>query len=1316
MSESQQSPGTSHSSSQYNHLGSARFSQSKNQRSSEASFLSSIFVSSGTATSAASTPPPAAAADTQPQQNAATGSTNPRSSCDAKKPPFGGAAHNNKPSPHQHQNTAAQPTAANMHCSAPSVEGGSDPAGTGAGDEGGGDEGGGSGSSSIPASTDDPPEPPSAPEDQPLIAASPAPMGDATTAAVNKPPELPSGDQSGESATPKSIRRAKEAVYQRHEHYLTNMSPESIRRSAPRIDVPTTTVEQPLTATSTANLVPASGVGGSPCSPHQIGGGFPTTAVPQPNIALPEFQQDFGAATSKREGEQEEEEVATDEPASSRVPPAATEWLLSHKQFAPMALKGSRRAAGGGLDWGQASLLISSLHRKSNADSFLRSKAASFHQQLNISRHNSSTSHALEMIPSSSWMDFGTPIFGDDPDFMNKLTTPTTQSPFGGIGSMFPMSFSSPMDSPRLPQHHHQRERRALNLATEYLLHFERTLSLATAKAFPVPTADKARQQLVSIWNVQYQELLQNSQQQSSLEGGLSIANPCQLPPPSTVANYDLNTTEALDIDEGQIKSVSYFAATPFGTSLNIGNATIARQRRKLYAALNRSYRDSSKHHGKQQPAAQQLSAQTTPPSATPLDPEIIGMVDPSSIDRPPSRLIDHHAHRKSPTRGGRDHNNNNKSASRSKSPNHQRRHQPKKGGHRTKHSRRGAASNSPTMEPSMSANTMGEPSFSSGGGMTHHTSTEAVTSLDGGKTTNSSSDRPSAKRPNKCFFTPPPMAICTMITMFGENARRVQAEAAQDEDIIISSSSATTDEELDDDLDGDGNDANDDLEDDDEEGRAKRTEMAARRARIERKQRRKLLRGTGPQKQANAAEEKRNKRGVVYQLGVSLLGAVGLRPDSDSNFIDSERDYMAALTGEGSIVIPPTSSAFKPVGELSPTSLVGPVGFSATNDDVPASFLAATNSVGPAYLSDSQLLQVASFRHETLVSSLNSFDAQFASNPQILAALAGAATHGVVPYDGDGFTLETVANTADGTNRQSDPSKLRDLRQRNFYYDTQLAKKLRRDLPVNRDAYYLDNPDEASDRRRKIVSMSASMVPYKCSIVPFIDEAVKKEDVNNQFFIHHPELEARGIKLTHIRKLKSTLLHQLCWDDPSSKIDVSTVAYACWYLERLVLQGFVTKANRKAVAAVCMVLAVKYWETGLANPNKKEGLNSKIAYTYKKLESCLGVPVKKVRRSELSVYAALDFALVAPDPSIVKQHIERLLQEVYVTLGEYFQTTFEELDSAMAKGVCTFSDEDEDDNRKERYDTDSDDEERRSGQSTASDAASSTSTKANHF
>eukprot|EP00658_Telonema_sp_P-2_P017689 TRINITY_DN16892_c0_g2_i4.p1 TRINITY_DN16892_c0_g2~~TRINITY_DN16892_c0_g2_i4.p1 ORF type:complete len:614 (-),score=91.30 TRINITY_DN16892_c0_g2_i4:157-1998(-) len=533
-----------------------------------------------------------------------------------------------------------------------------------------------------------------------------------------------------------------------------------------------------------------------------------------------------------------------------------------------------------------------------------------------------------------------------------------------------------------------------------------------------------------------------------------------------------------------------------------------------------------------------------------------------------------------------------------------------------------------------------------------------------------------------RCFYNPPPLAICSVITMFGENARRVAAEAAQDEDIIISSCSASTDEDLDDDLDRDPEGAIDDLEDDDEEGRAKRTEMAARRARIERKQRRKLLRGTGgPNRQNN---ENERKRGIIYNMGVSLLGAVGLRPDGgDSSLIDGERqqDYMAALTGEGSVIIPSHSSAYKAVGDLSPSSLQAPEYNELTSDVAPAS-----GGVAPAFLSESQLLRAAAFREDTLTSSLTRYDTQFTSNPQLLAALAGASVaRGALPYDGDGVTLENVLVVSGRGGVQAapaDPNNQRPNRQRNFYYDVQLAEKLRRDLPVNRDAYYLDNPDEASDRRRKIVTMGPSMVPYKCSIVPFIDEIVKKEDVNNQFFIHHPELEARGIKLTHIRKLKSVLFRQLCWDSDSSYIDVSTVAYAVWYLERLVLKGYVTKANRKAVAAVCMVLAVKYWETGLANANKKEGLNSKIAFTYKKLESCFGVPIKKMRRSELSVYAALDFALVAPDPSIVKQHIERLLEEVYVTMGEYFQTTFEELDSAMAKGVCVYDDDGENSHR----------------------------------
>ena len=44
----------------------------------------------------------------------------------------------------------------------------------------------------------------------------------------------------------------------------------------------------------------------------------------------------------------------------------------------------------------------------------------------------------------------------------------------------------------------------------------------------------------------------------------------------------------------------------------------------------------------------------------------------------------------------------------------------------------------------------------------------------------------------------------------------------------------------------------------------------------------------------------------------------------------------------------------------------------------------------------------------------------------------------------------------------------------------------------------------------------------------------------------------------------------------PDIDLEASSVALAFIYLEKLIMKGFVTKANRKVVSAACLVLAAK--------------------------------------------------------------------------------------------------------------------------------------------
>lgn len=204
--------------------------------------------------------------------------------------------------------------------------------------------------------------------------------------------------------------------------------------------------------------------------------------------------------------------------------------------------------------------------------------------------------------------------------------------------------------------------------------------------------------------------------------------------------------------------------------------------------------------------------------------------------------------------------------------------------------------------------------------------------------------------------------------------------------------------------------------------------------------------------------------------------------------------------------------------------------------------------------------------------------------------------------------------------------------------------------LKAYSDAYYIDHPDVVGERRRHVVSAPS----YRLSIITFAEDETIKRELNEQFVLQHPSLEAKLLKLTHIRRLKMELL-QVAIGDPNSPIDISTVAHAIWYLERLVEAQRVTKSNRKTVAAVCLLLAIKFWETGLATTSKNS-LKAKIQYGIDRMEQRLGVNPKKAKESEFRVYAALDFSLLATT-SAVKKHILRLLQVMHTTPSEYYKT-----------------------------------------------------------
>jgi hypothetical protein len=193
---------------------------------------------------------------------------------------------------------------------------------------------------------------------------------------------------------------------------------------------------------------------------------------------------------------------------------------------------------------------------------------------------------------------------------------------------------------------------------------------------------------------------------------------------------------------------------------------------------------------------------------------------------------------------------------------------------------------------------------------------------------------------------------------------------------------------------------------------------------------------------------------------------------------------------------------------------------------------------------------------------------------------------------------------------------------------------------------YLVDDPDIIGSRRRKVLSFPS----YRCSLILSVDNKTVKKDINQQFFIRHPQLQSRDIKLTHIRSLKYKVL-QLALSE-SSPLELSTVAFAVWYFERLVARLLATKGNRKLLMSVCVVLAVKFWESG--------NMAKKIDYALEKLDSLFGVVRERIRNAEFRTFVALDFALLPPkEGNVGGIYMERLLQLVHVTMREFLSKNF---------------------------------------------------------
>ena len=155
-------------------------------------------------------------------------------------------------------------------------------------------------------------------------------------------------------------------------------------------------------------------------------------------------------------------------------------------------------------------------------------------------------------------------------------------------------------------------------------------------------------------------------------------------------------------------------------------------------------------------------------------------------------------------------------------------------------------------------------------------------------------------------------------------------------------------------------------------------------------------------------------------------------------------------------------------------------------------------------------------------------------------------------------------------------------------------------------------------------------------SVLPFVKPRDLKNQLNEQFRSKHEDL-SRGLTLSKIRSVKRELLSLAQETD----CELSTIACAYVYFEKLVLANVVNKPNRKLMAAVCLVLAAKWNESGAT------------ADLLTLLERQYAIPRAVIFGSEFSVYVELSFQLCL-EPHEVYPHFLRLLQVLERTPQEY--------------------------------------------------------------
>jgi len=189
-------------------------------------------------------------------------------------------------------------------------------------------------------------------------------------------------------------------------------------------------------------------------------------------------------------------------------------------------------------------------------------------------------------------------------------------------------------------------------------------------------------------------------------------------------------------------------------------------------------------------------------------------------------------------------------------------------------------------------------------------------------------------------------------------------------------------------------------------------------------------------------------------------------------------------------------------------------------------------------------------------------------------------------------------------------------------------------------DPNFLDDRTLRQGKNHTVLRLEA----YQVSVIPFVRPRRRKEELNDQFRTSHPNLHP-SITLSKLRNLQKDL-RDIATTNP--ELDISTVALAWVYFEKLVLGDVVRKHNRKLLAGACLVLAFKFHQETDQSSVKR------LATCIRKLDRKDQLNLAALNDAELKVFVWLKFYLhIGQDQAM--PHLQRLLKDSGTTYDGYY-------------------------------------------------------------